>query len=175
MAISAAPATTRSSCSTSSACWNAAPCAPATSTAAMVGRRCWAPVIERYSKRKLVRFFRADAAFALPDLYKTLEAAGYFYAIRLPANSVLREHIAHRLRRPVGRPPKHVRRFYEDFEYQAKSWDKPRRVVAKIAWHPGELFPRVGFVVTNLPMEPEWVSGFYNRRGTAEQHIREGK
>jgi len=48
-------------------------------------------------------------------------------------------------------------------------------VVAKIEWHPGELFPRVGFVVTNLPMEPEWVSGFYNRRGTAEQNIREGK
>ena len=33
----------------------------------------------------------------------------------------------------------------------------------------------VGIVVTNLPMEREWVSGFYNRRGTAEQHIREGK
>ena len=33
----------------------------------------------------------------------------------------------------------------------------------------------MGFVATNLPMEPEWVSGFYNRRGTAEQHIREGK
>jgi hypothetical protein len=48
-------------------------------------------------------------------------------------------------------------------------------VVAKTEWHPGELFPRVGFVVTNLPMDREWISGFYNRRGTAEQHIREGK
>ncbi|RYH05495.1 IS1380 family transposase, partial [Tropicimonas sp. IMCC6043] len=133
------------------------------------------PVMRRYADRDVLKFFRADAAFALPDLYKTLEAAGYFYAIRLPANAVLQERIAHRLRRPVGRPPKHVRRFYEDFECRAKSWDKPRRVVAKIEWHPGELFPRVGFVVTNLPMEPEWISGFYNRRGTAEQHIREGK
>lgn len=111
----------------------------------------------------------------MPDLYKTLEAAGYFYTIWLPANAVLQERIAHRLKHPVGRPPKHVRRVYEDFEYRAKSWDKPRRVVAKIEWHLGELFPRVGFVVTNLPMEPEWVSGFYNRRGTAEQHIWEGK
>ncbi len=42
-------------------------------------------------------------------------------------------------------------------------------------WHPGELFPRVGFVVTNLPMEPDWIIHFYNRRGTAEQHIKEGK
>ena len=35
------------------------------------------------------------------------------------------------------------------FRYQANSWHKPRRVVAKIEWHPGELFPRIGFVVTN--------------------------
>jgi len=54
----------------------------------------------------------------------------------------------------VGRPPNHVRRLYGDFEYQAASWDKPRRVVAKVEWPPGELFPRMGFVVTNLPMEP---------------------
>ncbi len=39
----------------------------------------------------------------------------------------------------------------------------------------GELFPRVGFIVTNLPMEPDWVVRFYNQRGTAEQHIKEGK
>jgi len=37
------------------------------------------------------------------------------------------------------------------------------------------LFPRVGFVVTNLPMEPDWIIRFYNQRGTAEQHIKEGK
>ena len=47
--------------------------------------------------------------------------------------------------------------------------------MAKIERHPSELFPRVGFVVTNLPMEPEWVSGFNNRRSTAEQNISEGK
>ena len=40
--------------------------------------------------------------------------------------------------------------------------------------HPGDLFPRVGFALTNLPMEPEWVIRFYNQRGTAEQHIKEG-
>jgi hypothetical protein len=133
------------------------------------------PVIARYAERDLMRFLRADAAFAIPAIYERLEEAGYFYAIRLPANAVLQERIAHRLKRPVGRPSKHVRRFYEDFEYQAKSWDKQRRVVAKVEWHPGALFPRVGFMVTNLPMEPDWVVQFYNQRGTAEQHIREGK
>lgn len=79
------------------------------------------------------------------------------------------------LKRPVGRPPNHVRRFYHDFEYQAASWSKAHRVIAKVEWHPGDLFPRMGFVVTNLPMEPDRVIRFYNQRGTAEQHIKEGK
>jgi hypothetical protein len=35
--------------------------------------------------------------------------------------------------------------------------------------------PRVGFLVTNLPLEPEQVFGFYNQRGTAKQYIKEGK
>ena len=89
---------------------------------------------------------------------------------------MLKEKIAHRLTRPAGRPSlTTVKRFYEDLEYQAASWDKPRRVIAKIEWHPGELFPKVGFIVTNLPMEPDWIIRFYNQRVTAEQHIKEGK
>ena len=62
-----------------------------------------------------------------------------------------------------------------DFQYQAKSWNKPRRVIAKIEWHPGELLPRAGFIITNLSWKPEPVARFYNQRGTAEQHIKEGK
>lgn len=90
-------------------------------------------------------------------------------------DAVPQEAIAHLLKRPVGRPPNYVRRFHHDFEYQAASWDKVRRVIAKVEWRPGDLFPRVGFVVTNLPIEPEWIIRFYNRRGTAEQHIKQGK
>ena len=82
--------------------------------------------------------------------YEYLEAEGFLYAIRLPANTVLQESIAHLLTRPVGRPPNHVRRYYANFSYQAGSWNKKRRVVAKVEWHPGELYPRVGFIVTNL-------------------------
>jgi len=61
------------------------------------------------------------------------------------------------------------------FSYQAQSWKTPRRVVAKVEWHPGELYPRVGFIVTNLSRPAERVVGFYNQRGTAEQWIKEGK
>ena len=133
------------------------------------------PVMARYDGRDILRLFRADAAFALPALYVTLETAGYLYAIRLPKNTILQERIADLLKRPVGRPPNEVRRVYGDFAYQAGSWEKPRRVLAKVEWHPGELLPRVGFLVTNLPFEPEQVFAFYNQRGTAEQHIKEGK
>ncbi len=48
-------------------------------------------------------------------------------------------------------------------------------MVAKIEWHKGELFPRVGFIVTNLRRPSRRVVKFYNGRGTAEQWIKEGK
>ena len=133
------------------------------------------PVIARYRALDLPRFFRADAAFAIPELYELLEAEGYRYAIRLKANPILQEHITHLMTRPVGRPPIKPQRFYHSFEYQAQSWNRPRRVVAKVQWHQGELFPRVGFIVTNLGGSTSNVVNFYNRRGTAEQWIKEGK
>jgi hypothetical protein len=135
------------------------------------------PVIARYANRDLGgRFFRVGAAYAIPAIYERPEEPGYFYAIRLPANNVLREKIAHMLTRPVERPSlTKVKRFFVDFNYQAASWDREHRVIAKIEWHPGELFPKAGFIVTNLPMEPDWVIRFYNQRGTAEQYFKKGK
>jgi len=47
--------------------------------------------------------------------------------------------------------------------------------VGKVEFHFGELFPRVGFIVTNLTAESRAVVRFYNKRGTAEQWIKEGK
>jgi hypothetical protein len=60
------------------------------------------PVVARYRGKRLRRFFRGDAAFALPDIYEFLEAEGFGYAIRLPANTILQGNIAHLLKRPVG-------------------------------------------------------------------------
>ena len=48
-------------------------------------------------------------------------------------------------------------------------------IVAKVEWHSGELYPRVGFIVTNLSRPSGRVVAFYNHRGTAEQYIKEGK
>ena len=139
----------------------------------------WLSVLEqivgRYRDLAIRRFFRGDAAFARPELYDYLEAEGYLYAIRLPANQVLQREIEPLLTRPVGRPSNKPVVWHYDFHYQAASWDRSRRVVAKIEHHKGELFPRVGFIVTNL-RRPSWrVVKFYNGRGTAEQWIKEGK
>ena len=71
------------------------------------------------------------------------------------AMKVLQYEIAPLLIRPVGRPPKRPVIRYDDFWYRAESWDRARRVVAKVEWYRGELFPRVGFIVTNMTAGPE--------------------
>ena len=133
------------------------------------------PVVKRYQEKGVRLLFRADAAFAKPEVYEYLESRDTGYAMRLPASEVLQGNIRHLLKRPVGRPPKKPVVRYHDFVYQAQSWDIPRRVVAKVEWHQGELFPRVGFVVTNLSLPAAGVTHYYNGRGTAEQWIKEGK
>ena len=133
------------------------------------------PIIKRYRNKDITRYFRGDAAFANPDIYRLLEMENCFYAIHLKGNNILQGHIEHLLTRPVGRPPKKPIVQYHSFRYQAASWDIARRVVSKIEWHEGELFPRIGFIVTNLRWKYSNVVKFYNKRGTAEQWIKEGK
>ncbi len=106
--------------------------------------------IERQQKLSKEVVFRADAAFAKPEIYEALEKRGVKYAIRIPANDSLERDIAELLTRPVGRPSHKPVVWYKGFLYQAASWKTARRVVAKVEFHAGELFPRVGFIVTNL-------------------------
>ena len=138
-------------------------------------RRVLLPVIERYRRYDISKFFRGDAAYALPKLMRLLEDEGYGYTIRIKSNAVLEREIEHLLTRPVGRPSHKPKVFYHIFQYQAKSRQRSRRVVAKVEWYANELFPRVGFIVTNLTKQSKNVVKFYNGRGTAEQWIKEGK
>jgi hypothetical protein len=133
------------------------------------------PEIERQQKLSKEVVFRADAAFAKPEIYEALEERGVKYSIRIPANDSLERDIAELLTRPVGRPSHKPVVWYKSFLYQAASWKTARRVVAKVEFHFGELFPRVGFIVTNLETDSRAVVRFYNKRGTAEQWIKEGK
>jgi len=94
-------------------------------------------------------------------VHRAAEVEGWVTRSGLPANRVLQDKIGYLLRRPVRRPPHEVRRHYASLSYQAQSWKKPRRVVAKVEWHAGELYPRVGFIVTNLARPAERVVAFY--------------
>jgi hypothetical protein len=89
------------------------------------------PVVERYLIAAVRLLFRADAAFAKPELYEYLEARSIGYAIRLRSNQVLQREIAHLMVRPTQWPAQGPVVSYHDFIYQAQSWDVSRRVVAK--------------------------------------------
>jgi hypothetical protein len=133
------------------------------------------PEIDRQRAQGKEVAFRGDAAFAKPELYDSLEGRTVKYAIRLPANGNLERNITELLKRPVGRPSYKPVVRYKSFLYQAAGWNIARRVVAKVEFHFGELFPRVGFIVTNLTGSNRAVVRFYNKRGRAEQWIKEAK
>ena len=133
------------------------------------------PEIERQQKLGKEVVFRADAAFAKPEIYDASEERGVKYAIRIPSNDNLERDIAELLPRSVGGPSKKPLVEYKGFLYRAAGWKTARRVVAKVEHHSEELHPRVGFIVTNLTLPNRAVVRFYNKRGTAEQRIKEGK
>jgi Transposase DDE domain group 1 len=108
--------------------------------------------------------FRADAAFAKPEIYGAVEERGVKYALRISANENLERDITELLTRPAGRPSHRPVVWYKSFLYQAASWKTARRVVAKVEFHFGELFPRAGFSVTNLSLSSRAIVRFYNKR-----------
>ena len=80
------------------------------------------PIVECYLKMAVRFLFRADAAFAKPELYEYMEARHIGYAIRLPTNDVLQPEIAHLLVRPTEWPYQKPIVSHHDFAYQAQSW-----------------------------------------------------
>ncbi len=62
------------------------------------------PEIERQQAEGKQVTFRADAAFAKPQIYAALEERGVDYVIRIPANKNLELEIEDILFRPPGRP-----------------------------------------------------------------------
>jgi hypothetical protein len=133
------------------------------------------PVLRHYVGKGISVKVRGDAAFAIPGLYELCEELGIDYAVRIKENKKLAEKLEEYTRRPVGRPGKDPVIKYVSFRYRAGTWKKERRIVAKIEQHPGELFPRIGYIVTSLKWGNKQVVKFYNKRGTCEQWIKEGK
>lgn len=90
------------------------------------------PFVERYLKMAVRLLFRADAAFANPEIHEYLESESVDYAIRLPTNEVLQREIAHLLVPPTEWSSRKPIVLYHDFGYQAKSWSVSRRLVARV-------------------------------------------
>ena len=111
------------------------------------------PEIERQQKLGKEVVFRADAAFAKPEIYDALEERDVKYAIRIPANDSLERDIAELLTRPVGRPSHKPVVWYKSFPTR-QPVGKRRGGLAKVEFHFGELFPRVGFIHQSGDRQP---------------------
>ncbi len=150
-------------------------CDRVTCPAPRTGTSCCCTEIERPQAEGKRATFRADAVFAKPQIYEAVEECGVDYAIRIPAYKNLELGIEDIQFRPPGRPSRKPFVRYKGFCCQAESWSQPRRIIAKVEHHLGELFPRLGFIVTNMSLPSRSVVRFYNKRGTAEQWVKEGK
>ena len=105
-------------------------------------RSVLASVMARDRGHRIKKFFRGDVGIVAPEIYQLLEHEGYGYVIGLTGNPNPAQKIEHLLERPMGRDnTNHDVRFHA-FKYQAASWDKPRRVVARLPRLPISSFRR---------------------------------
>jgi hypothetical protein len=120
--------------------------------------------------------FRADAGFAVPALYRYLERQNIRYAIGFITNNRVAAQAAPLLEkaRIAYQTTGEKQRRFTSFSYQAESWTKPRRIIAKVEYT--HLGSNQRFVVTNLSRNPQFVyDEIYVLRGDVENRIKELK
>lgn len=140
------------------------------------------PLMEEYRENypNTALFLRGDSGFATDELYRECENNGTSYVIRLKENNVLRK-LASELDSDLydltqtREDAVSYAVVYGEFEYQAGSWDHPRRVVCKIEKPFGQMVHMNTFVVTNMDSSPEELIRFYCKRGQMENFIKECK
>lgn len=119
---------------------------------------------------------RGDAGFPSGVTLDALEARGNEYVFRIRNNSALDAIAEPLLKRPEGRRPKEPREWVHDLEYQAKSWDKPRRIVVVVQERKDDLFLHHFVLITNAS-KASWTAeqlvADYRQRGTMEGRIAE--
>ena len=137
------------------------------------------PVIEHYNEKfpETIPFLRGDSGFAVPALYDLCEAESVYYVIRLKSNANL-QRLADELH-PASASSDATKTecYYEEIDYQAKSWSNPRKVIIQSVRPAGELFFTHSFFVTNLidAFSPKDIVNTYKKRGTMENYIKEAK
>jgi hypothetical protein len=120
--------------------------------------------------------FRADAGFAVPALYRYLERQEIRYVIGFITNNRVLAQAAALLSRAQRQYQEtgEKQRLFTSFSYQADSWTRPRRIIAKVEY--GHLGSNQRFVVTNLSRNPQFVyDDIYVLRGDVENRIKELK
>lgn len=138
------------------------------------------PILDEYEKNypDTEIFLRADSGFAKPELYTQAETNGVSYAIRLKANQTLYKSAETATRRMDELTKDNKLDYaviYDEFTYQAASWDYPRRVVVKVEKPSNQFTYQYGFIVTNMDLSPQNILRLYNNRGRMENFIKEGK
>lgn len=138
------------------------------------------PLLEEFQKEypETALFARGDSGFATDELYSLFETNGTSYAIRLKANTVLRqlsEILDSELYDLTQEDAISYAAVYGEFLYKAGSWEYPRRVVCKIEKPYGQMLHTSTFVVTNMDSSPQDLIRFYCKRGKMENFIKECK
>lgn len=126
----------------------------------------------------ILKIVRGDSGFAVPELYELAESNEMLYCIRLKANQILYKNSKHLVDELIqlcdGNFDKHMC-IYDEFNYKAERWNKPRRVIVKIDKPQGQITFNHTFIVTNMEASPKDVVKFYCKRGAMENFIKECK
>ena len=132
------------------------------------------PVLKRFAQKGISVKSRFDSGFASPGIYEACERQNAKYWIKLKMNAVIKRKFETQiLKEDVYQEKKEV---FTEFAYKAASWNKARRVLARVQWKGDELFPICTAIVTNdKKCTPEEGFEFYNGRATVENSIQEGK
>lgn len=139
------------------------------------------PLLDEYTLYypRIAPILRGDSGFAMPELYTLVEHYPKArYVIRLKENAVLDANVEDALAKAKqmhDEKPSQCCEMLGEFQYCAGSWERERRIVYKVDWPVGELFPRVMFLVTNMDKTPKETVEFYCKRGNMENFIKESK
>lgn len=138
------------------------------------------PLLDEYEESypDVEIFLRADSGFTKPELYSQAETNGVSYVIRLKANQnlyKLAEAATERIDELTRDNKLDYAVVYDEFDYQASSWDYPRRVIVKVEKPSNQFTYQYGFIVTNMDLSPVNILRLYNNRGKMENFIKEGK
>jgi hypothetical protein len=138
------------------------------------------PLLDEYQNDypDVEMFLRGDSGYATPELFIQCETNGVSYVVKLKNYKTLLRLALEFIDELNDKSKDNIVDYavvYGELEYQANSWEYPRRVICKVEKPYGQMFPMISFFVTNMDLSPEKIVWFYRNRGRMENFIKEGK